>query len=88
MVSANDGRQAFLFGGCRGDGTRLQDSFVLDLANPAGRGEGGADEGDEEAGVEEHDSQVGAYFLLGNGLRNMSLKALRAQNTTATYLRY
>lgn len=33
MVSVRDGQQALLLGGCRGDGTRLCDAFVLDLAS-------------------------------------------------------
>ena len=57
---------AFLFGGCRGDGTRVaeDEAFVLDLrggggSDAAGGGAGeGADEGMNGVGVDGEDAQV------------------------------
>lgn len=65
MVSINEGRQAYLLGGCRGDGTRLKEAFVLDLTSPVVGGEGGNGTDEEEEGVmregEEDAAQVCVY---------------------------
>lgn len=66
MASVLDGRQVFLFGGFRGDGTRLEDVFLLDLvASPAGGADVGSDEGEREKekedDVEDEAAQVGAH---------------------------
>lgn len=60
MISINRGRQVFLFGGCRGDGTRLQDVFLLDTAR-AGRGQEDGDnpmEGEGKYDIGEDTVQV------------------------------
>lgn len=54
MVSVQDGRQALLLGGCRGDGTRLCDAFVLDLMSSTGvddEGKGVGESGDKDEQV-------------------------------------
>lgn len=56
---------AFLFGGCRGDGTRAaeEEAFVLDLASGGAAGGGGGTGGDDEKaddeGADGDDAQVG-----------------------------
>lgn len=61
MLPVQDGRQVLLFGGCRGDGTRLADAFVLDLANPAG-GAGGVDEGEDGDRADEEATEVWTFM--------------------------
>lgn len=59
---------AFLFGGCRGDGTRAAEgeAFVLDLASggaaAGGGGRGDEDEKTDEKGVDGDDAQVGLNY--------------------------
>lgn len=60
---------AFLFGGCRGDGTRAaeDEAFVLDIAGGdggrGGAGEGGvAEEAGDGQGVDGEDAQVFVFF--------------------------
>lgn len=60
----SDGKQlAFLFGGCRGDGTRAagEEAFVLDLASggAGGGGNGDEDEKTNDEAVDCEDAQVG-----------------------------
>lgn len=54
---------AFLFGGCRGDGTRAtaEEAFVLDLASGGAPGGGGDDDDErtDEEGVDCEGAQVG-----------------------------
>ena len=63
MVSVQNGQQVFLFGGFRGDGTRLEDVFLLDLATPVDGADVGSDEEEKEDGVDDEDVQVGALVL-------------------------
>lgn len=46
MVSINEGQQTIVFGGCRADGTRAQDAFMLDFSDDLTRvGSGGEEVG-------------------------------------------
>ena len=60
MVSVQDGEKVFLFGGCRGDGTRLEEAFLLDLASPVGVADVRSDEENKGDDIEDEAVQVGA----------------------------
>lgn len=59
MVSVQNGQEVFLFGGFRGDGTRLGDVFLLDLVSPVGgEADVGSDEEEKEDSVDDEAVQV------------------------------